>query len=142
MEYTIGELAKKMNLTVHTLRYYDDQGLLRHVKRSSNGRRIFTHRDVIMLNTIQCLKAVDMSLNDIKQYIDWCEEGFPSVKKRYELFEEKRKFVEEQIAQLQKVLATIDYKCEFYKKAMQTGSADVCDSERKELANKIIKNHL
>ncbi len=142
MEYTIGELAKKMNLTVHTLRYYDDQGLLRHVKRSSNGRRIFTHRDVIMLNTIQCLKAVDMSLNDIKQYIDWCEEGFPTVKQRYELFEEKRKFVEEQIAQLQKILATIDYKCEFYKKAMQTGSVDICDSEREELANKIIKNHL
>ncbi len=122
MEYSIGELAKKMNLTVHTLRYYDDQGLLRHVKRNSSGRRIFTHRDVIMLNTIQCLKAVGMSLKDIKQYIDWCDEGFPTVNQRYELFEEKRKFVEEQISQLQKVLATINYKCEFYKKAMQTGS--------------------
>ena len=26
--YTIGELAKKMNVSIHTLRYYDNEGLL------------------------------------------------------------------------------------------------------------------
>ena len=47
MEYTIGELAEKMGLTTHTLRYYDEEGLLRHVKRAPNGRRIFTEKDVV-----------------------------------------------------------------------------------------------
>ena len=51
MEYTIGEVAKKMHVSIHTLRYYDNEGLLPFVQRKPNGQRIFTHRDLIFLNT-------------------------------------------------------------------------------------------
>ena len=141
MEFSVGELAKKMNISVHTLRYYDDEGLLRHVKRSPNGRRIFTQRDVIMLNTIECLKSVGMSLKDIKQYIDWCEEGFSTVQKRYDLFAEKKELVERQIEELEHILKTINGKCDFYKNALKTGSVEVCDSEREAFAIKIINEY-
>ncbi len=49
MNYTIGELSKIMNVSIHTLRYYDNEGLLPFVQRKPNGQRIFTHRDLIFL---------------------------------------------------------------------------------------------
>ena len=79
MDYTIGELSKIMNVSIHTLRYYDNEGLLPFVQRKPNGQRIFTHRDLIFLNTIECLKSTGMPLKEIKQYIEWCIEGMPTV---------------------------------------------------------------
>lgn len=131
MEYTIGELAQKMNISTPTLRYYEDQGLLRHIKRLPNGRRVYTQKDVVMLNTIECLKKAGMSLQDISQYIDWCEEGFPSVKKRYELFVRKQEEIEQQIADLQKILATLRWKRNFYQKALESGELTICDATEK-----------
>lgn len=140
--YTIGQLAKKMNVSIHTLRYYDNEGLLPFVQRNSGGQRVFTHRDLIFLNTIECLKSTGMPLKDVKKYIEWCLEGLPTVPQRYEMFLERKALVEKEIAQMQKILATIDYKCDFYKKALATGNVDVCDADREELAMKILDGTL
>ena len=40
MNYTIGELSKIMNVSIHTLRYYDNEGLLPFVQRKPNGQRM------------------------------------------------------------------------------------------------------
>lgn len=138
MSYSIGEVAKKLGIPTHTLRYYDSEGVLMFVDRDSAGRRVFKDTDFIMLNTIMCLKSAGMSLKDIKQYVEWCAEGSATAQKRYDLFVEQKKIVESQIAELQKVLKTIDYKCEFYKTAIETGVVTMCESDRKILAEKII----
>ena len=139
---TIGEVAKKLNIPVHTLRYYDSEGLLMFVERDSAGRRAFKETDVIMLNTILCLKSTGMSLKDIKQYIEWCAEGMSTLEERYNLFLEQKKIVESKIEELQKVLRTIDFKCDFYKNAIETGNPVMCESERVVLAKKIINKEI
>ena len=139
---TIGEVAKKLNIPVHTLRYYDSEGLLMFVERDSAGRRAFKETDVIMLNTILCLKSTGMSLKDIKQYVEWCTEGVSTLEERYNMFLEQKKLVENQIEELQKVLRTIDFKCDFYKNAIKTGNPVMCESERVVLAKKIINKEL
>ena len=88
------------------------------------------------------IKSTGMPLKEIKQYIEWCVEGMPTVPQRYELFLERKAIVEEQIAQMQKILATINYKCDFYKKAIETGKVDICESERQLLAQKILDGTL
>lgn len=138
MEYTIGEVAKKMHVSIHTLRYYDNEGLLPFVQRKPNGQRIFTHRDLIFLNTIECLKSTGMPLKDIKQYIEWCLEGMPTVPQRYQLFIERKAIVEKQIEEMQKILKTINYKCDFYKEALTTGKLNICEKERELMAEQII----
>lgn len=138
MEYTIGEVAKKMHVSIHTLRYYDNEGLLPFVQREPNGQRIFTHRDLIFLNTIECLKSTGMPLKDIKQYIEWCLEGMPTVPQRYKLFIERKAIVEKQIEEMQKILKTINYKCDFYKEALTTGKLNICEKERELIAEQII----
>lgn len=139
---TIGEVAKKLNIPVHTLRYYDSEGLLMFVERDSAGRRAFKETDVIMLNTILCLKSTGMSLKDIKRYVEWCAEGVSTLEERYNMFLEQKKLVENQIEELQKVLRTIDFKCDFYKNAIETGNPVMCESERVILAKKIINKEL
>ena len=52
MTYTIGEIAKKLNLASSTLRYHDKEGLLPFVERSSGGIRIFQESD---LNTLEII---------------------------------------------------------------------------------------
>ena len=127
-----------MNLSIHTLRYYDKEGLLPFVQRTENGRRVFSDRDIILLSTIECLKATGMPLKDIRQYVDWCVEGKETIPQRYELVKNQKKVLEDQMAQLQKMLNAINYKCEFYKQALETGSTELCESDRKEWAEKVV----
>lgn len=90
---TIGKIAKKLNIPVHTLRYYDNEGLLMFVERDSAGRRDFKETDVIMLNTILCLKSIGIPLKDIKQYVEWCTEGAVTLEERYNMFLEQKKLL-------------------------------------------------
>lgn len=54
---TIGEVAKKMGVTVRTLQYYDKEGLLSPSKQSEGGRRLYSNKDLIMLHQILSLKS-------------------------------------------------------------------------------------
>ncbi len=64
---TVGEVAKKMGVTVRTLQYYDKEGLLIPSGESEGGRRLYTNKDLITLHQIISLKSLGFSLHDIKQ---------------------------------------------------------------------------
>ena len=64
---TVGEVAKKMGVTVRTLQYYDKEGLRSPSAESEGGRRLYTDKDLITLHQIISLKSLGFSLEDIKQ---------------------------------------------------------------------------
>ena len=64
---TVGEVAKKMGVTVRTLQYYDKEGLLSPSAESEGGRRLYTDKDLVTLHQIISLKSLGFSLDDIKQ---------------------------------------------------------------------------
>ena len=69
---TVGEVAKKMGVTVRTLQYYDKEGLLSPSAESEGGRRLYTDKDLITLHQIISLKSLGFSLDDIKErLISW-----------------------------------------------------------------------
>ena len=63
---TVGEVAKKIGVTVRTLQYYDKEGLLSPSAESEGGRRLYTDKDLVMLHQIISLKSLGFSLDDIK----------------------------------------------------------------------------
>ena len=63
---TVGEVAKKIGVTVRTLQYYDKEGLLSPSAESEGGRRLYTDKDLITLHQIISLKSLGFSLEDIK----------------------------------------------------------------------------
>lgn len=91
MPYTVGEMAKKMQVAPSTLRYYDKEGLLPFVERSQGGIRMFKETDFEWLSIIECLKQTGMSIKDIKIFIDWCLEGDATIEQRLTLIDQQRK---------------------------------------------------
>ncbi len=63
---TVGEVAKKMGVTVRTLQHYDREGLLSPTAISEGGRRLYTDKDIVKLHQILSLKHLGFSLDDIK----------------------------------------------------------------------------
>ena len=66
---TVGELAKKMGVTIRTLQYYDKEGLLSPSAESEGGRRLYTDKDIVLLHQILSLKSLGFSLKDIKSHL-------------------------------------------------------------------------
>lgn len=63
---TVGEVAKKMGITVRALQYYDREGLLSPSALSEGGRRLYADKDVVRLHQILSMKHLGFSLADIK----------------------------------------------------------------------------
>ena len=63
---TVGEVAKKMKVTVRTLQHYDKEGLLAPSAFSEGGRRLYTDKDLVRLHQILALKQLGFSLEAIK----------------------------------------------------------------------------
>lgn len=63
---TVGEIARKTDVTVRTLQHYDREGLLSPSAMSEGGRRLYTDKDIVKLHQILSLKHLGFSLSDIK----------------------------------------------------------------------------
>ncbi len=132
MPYTIKQAAELTNLTPVTLRYYDKQGLLPYVERRESGYRMFSDGDIAMLRVIECLKKSGMSIKDIRQFSEWVLMGDDSLQERYEMFLERKKAVEAQMADLQKTLDFINHKCWYYETAIEAGTEKIHFKEQSE----------
>ncbi len=124
MVYSISDVAKRTGLSSYTLRYYDKKGLLPFVDRDSNGRREFKDHDFEFLQVINCLKNTGMSLREIKQFIDWTQEGDSTLEQRRDFFIQHRKEVEQQLAEVQGYLDTVDHKIDYYSRCVDAGTED------------------
>ncbi len=124
MLYTVGEMAKKLNIPPSTLRYYDKEGLLPFVKRSGGGMRVFREEDFEWLQVIGCLKKAGMKLCDIKAFIILAMQGDETISDRLELIIKQKHEVEKEIETLNKTLATLEFKEWYYTTAKQDGSTD------------------
>lgn len=121
--YTIGQVSEMFHLPISTLRYYDKEGLLPNLKRSS-GIRQFSENEIDALLVIECLKKTGMGIRDIKQFMDWCAQGPSTHAKRRELFENRKKALEEQLQELEKNMAMIKFKCWYYDQAISDGNEE------------------
>ena len=122
MNYTIKEVAKMLDTTAITIRYYDKEGLLPFVQRKESGYRIFTENDINLLKVIKCLKNTGTPIKEIKKFVEWVIEGNDSLEKRHNFFLKQKKIVEKQMAELQKTMDLINHKCKYYEKAIEAGT--------------------
>lgn len=132
MFYTVGEIAKKLNVAPSTLRYYDKEGLLPFVERSDSGIRMFKDSDMEGLRVIECLKRTGMPIKDIKVFIELCQLGDATINERLALIDKQREIVLEQQKQLQETLDTLNYKHWYYETAAKAGTCAVHDHMQEE----------
>ena len=124
-------MAQKINVPPSTLRYYDKEGLLPNVARSSGGRRMFQDSDLEWLSVLTCLKETGMPIREIKRFLDL---GDQAIAPRLELIQKQRQSVLDQIEQLRQALHILDYKQWYYQTApwWRAGGNRSTDPERTE----------
>lgn len=104
--YTVKDVAKLLDLTEHTVRFYTDKGLVPNLQRDKNNNRIFNEDSINWLRGAKNLKKCGMSVEDIKKYVDLCLEGDSSVQVRYEMILEQKDAV---LAQLEEAKLMAEY---------------------------------
>jgi len=102
MYYSIGEVANATGIAISTLRYYDREGMFPNIQRSGGGIRVFSDTEIEAIKIIECLKTSGLSIKDITQFLDWCQEGNSSLQKRRDMFYERLKAIKKQMEELQK----------------------------------------
>ena len=121
--YTIGQVSEMFDLPISTLRYYDKEGFFPNLVRKGNIR-YFSNNEIEALHVIECLKKSGLGIKEINQFFTWVSEGSSSYEKRKELFEARKSAVEDEIKSLQKTLSLLEFKCWYYKAAMEDGTEE------------------
>ena len=118
MEYSIGDFSRLTGLGIHTLRYYEHEGLIAPERNSSN-RRCYSDKDLIWIEFSKRLKDTGMPIKEIRHYAKLRADGDPTLSERMEMLVQHRQALNEQIAQLQEHKIKLDEKIEFYKKEIE-----------------------
>ncbi|HSQ79040.1 MAG TPA: MerR family transcriptional regulator [Candidatus Bathyarchaeia archaeon] len=100
--YLVREFAKLTRVTVRTLHYYDQVGLLKPSFERPNGYRVYTDADLLKLQQIVTLKFMGFSLDEIKRLLD--RRGYEAVK----ALKVQAEAVKDEIARLREASRAID----------------------------------
>jgi MerR family transcriptional regulator, aldehyde-responsive regulator len=117
-QYTVKQLSDKLGISVHTIRFYDDQGLFPDVTRDHYKNRIFTEESLSWVNLVLCLRNTGMSISEIKHYINLCQEGDSTVMERYQIILDQKKKAEEDLKGMQKRLEVLAHKEKYYEELL------------------------
>ncbi|GAB5479877.1 MAG: MerR family DNA-binding transcriptional regulator [Marinobacter nauticus] len=114
--YSISELAKEFDVTTRSIRFYEDQELLRPTRRGQTG--IFSSKDRVRLKLILRGKRMGFSLAETKELFDLWDETLSGNEKQLlkmlTILENKRAQLEQQkndIAQAEMEMDTAEARC-------------------------------
>ena len=106
-KYKIGKVSELTGLSLRTIRYYDQEGLL-SAKRNSGGQRYYTDQDIVYLKRIIELKDLDFSLDEISKIINLKDSDESGDERRAELLRQYRAKLSYDLERMQKLKSHID----------------------------------
>ena len=122
--YTIKEVAQKMDVSEHTLRFWAKSGFFPFVKRNENNIRLFSDNDLGWVKIVKCLRSVGTENKAIKKYIDLCIIGDSTIQERYDIIRSTKKKALQQMKELRQQLDLLDYKENFYQNLIKNNLKD------------------
>ena len=102
MNYTVRQLGQLAGVSVRTLHYYDEIGLLRPSRVGDNGYRYYDEDAVMRLQQILLYKELELSLDEIRDLLD--QPGFDVLR----ALEDHRRALGQRLARLRRLLLTVD----------------------------------
>ena len=99
--YTIKEVAEKMDVSEHTLRFWAKSGFFPFIKRNENNIRLFSESDLDWVKIVKCLRSVGTENKAIKRYIDLCIIGDSTIPERYQIILATKERAKQQMIELQ-----------------------------------------
>ncbi|EIM04973.1 transcriptional regulator [Planococcus antarcticus DSM 14505] len=104
-----GELSKILNVSVRTIRYYDQIGLVQPSKKAAGGKRYYSKEDILKLQKIILLKSLNLSLEDSRSIL--AEQSMSAVLLAHQsLLSEKMEHLTNSLKHTQSLLNLLDLK--------------------------------
>ena len=113
--YSIGQIAKKSEVSVETIRYYEKEGLLEKPQRKEGGYRQYNDDVIERLSFIQQAKSLGFTLTQIKELLSLEVKQGTSSKDIKDIAQSKLGDIEEKIKMLkkmQKILKELVTQCD------------------------------
>lgn len=113
----INELAKKMGLSVHTIRFYEKEGLLdsRHVQREENNYRNYSDEAVERLKLIKKFQGIGCSLIELKEILEDKDKNTRSNQQVIEWISQKITEIDRMRNEYDQMLVTLNIMLEYRK---------------------------
>ncbi|MFI9410274.1 MerR family transcriptional regulator [Nocardia gamkensis] len=113
MPKSIAAAARLVGLSTHTLRYYEQEGLVRPA-RNASGYREYSAFDLRRLVFLTRMRLSGMTMTDLKRYILLVEQGPSTIPERRRIMLDQRDRITRQIRELGLALETTEYKIRVY----------------------------
>jgi DNA-binding transcriptional MerR regulator len=110
---SIAEAARLVGLSAHTLRYYEQEGLVRPA-RNASGYREYSAFDLRRLIFLTRMRLSGMTMTDLKRYILLVGQGPSTIPERRRIMLDQRDRIRRQIRELSLALETTEYKIRVY----------------------------
>ena len=124
MAMSIGEVAERTGLGIHTLRLYERAGLLTtDLERDLVGRRVYTEDDVAWLTTCRIFRSSGMPLAVIARFAELVREGPGNEEERLVLLREHEARMAAKLAEIATARDLIGAKVESYEEHLARGTA-------------------
>jgi len=119
MEYSVKEVAEKLGISPHKIRFYTDRELIPGVGRDANGRRRFDDASLGWLRTVIAFRTAGMSIESIRHYQKLYERGEETIDERYRLLVHQQQLTEQKLEELRQQMEVINEKVRSYSKWIQ-----------------------
>lgn len=112
--YTIDEAAGRMGLSKHTLRYYEREGLLPSIAKTSNGHRSYTEDDLGWVRFLQLLRATGMPIREMKAFVSITWAGDHTIPERVKVLTRYRRALVARMESDREHLERLNSKIDYY----------------------------
>lgn len=122
--YTVKEVAQRLNLTEHTIRFYTDKGLVPNIQRDKYNNRLFDEESLNWLIRVKYLKDCGMSIKDVKHFVDLYLDGDSSILLRYEIILKYKEIAQEQLEEATRRVEFMEKKAKRYREIINQVISD------------------
>lgn len=110
--YTIIDIERQTGISSRTLRFWASKGLFPFTELNEHGTRYFAQSDVEWAQWIECLRSLDMSIEDIRRYLYLFSQGINTASERKRLLQRQQSKIEQHLKTLQNSLEKVKFKIE------------------------------
>ena len=134
---TVQQTAERTGLSEHTLRYYERAGLLDTVRRHDSSRhRRYSAPDLARIQTLACLRATGMPLDQMRRYFELAAQGAKAAPELIALMEDQQVALRQRLEQLQRHVDYVKHKIAYWR-AIEAHDDQAADIARR-LAGQIL----
>lgn len=121
---SVKEVADRLGVSPHTIRYYDKMGLLPEITRDAHGARVFTDEQLEWLGIVLCMRSTGLSVAGIRHYMELVDKGDSTIYERYQIIMEQKRRAEEERREIDKKLGILARKQALYEQMLREKCGD------------------